>query len=772
MSTKNKSVSFTKFERQLKIPFVIYVHFEAFRKPTTKSKVSFVHEPCGFGYSVKCLYDSSLSKYEDFYGEECVDVFWKKIEVEANHISEKLKSRAELSSLNEEQKRLIEKVRRCYFCGEQLQDDRHEYYYDLTGEFVGVVHKACKLQTKLPDFIPVVLHNLSKFGAHFLLKGLNCSNPREFFFVGGDKEAKFGFARSFQNRINLRFIDSRLFMDESIETLGEILSDSKKYSLKKQFPLKEQFNFMKTKNSFPHDHINSFQQFSEVSFPKKDGFYDRLHDEQISDANYRRSEQIWSTFNCRTIGDYFKLYLKSNVLLLQDIFENFRSLCLEKYRLDPAHYFTIASLSWEAMLKYSKLELEVLQDKEIIDFIKLNIRGGLLQCSKRFAKANNQYCPDYDGNKPSTFIIYLDANNLAGYAMSQRLPFSKFSWLTEAEIKVVRQNIHKFTGDDEYGYILEVDLDYPQSLHKLHNDLPFCPQKLKVPLQSTDSKDSRSKPVLTLDNKSKYVIHYLNLQQCLENGLVLKNIHRVLKFKQCKWLEPYVAYNTALRGNASNDFEKNLYKLLNNSIYGKTIEKSSTDKPFYAGFSILELSKKFIYDFHYNHMLSKYKDKINLLYTDTDSLVYEIETEDLYRDIKSDSKFSKLLDTSNIDSRWGIPPKNKKMLGKMKDEYNGKVIRAFYGVGAKVYCLELEDEVIKKGSSVKTYVKRKYLSQYDYENCVLKDAAIKKKYFITTISDHNIKTTLTTRTVLSPGDDKRFVLPDKINTLAWGYQGE
>ncbi|KAJ3632264.1 hypothetical protein MTP99_009279 [Tenebrio molitor] len=767
MSTKNKSISFTKFERQLKIPFVIYVHFEAFRKPTTKSKESFVHEPCGFGYSVKCLYDNSLSKYEDFYGEECVEVFWKKIEVEANHISEKLKSRPELSSLNLEQKHQLDNEKRCYYCDEELKDDSHAYHYELTGEFVGVVHKACKLQAKLPDFIPVVLHNQSKFGVHFLLK--DYSNSREFVFFDGDNEAKFGFKRNFQNRIKLQFIYSHLLMDESIEKLGDILSDSKKYSLKEQFPLEENFNLMKTKNSFPHDHINSFEQFSEDSFPKKDGFYDRLHDEQISDANYRRSEQIWSTFNCRTIGDYFKLYLTSNVLLLQDIFENFRSFILEKYRLDPAHYFTIASLSWEAMLKYSKLELEVLQDKEIIDFIKLNIRGGLLQCSKRFAKANNQYCPGYDGNKPSTFIIYLDANNLAGYAMSQCLPFSEFSWLTEAQIKVVRQNIHKFTGDDEYGYILEVDLDYPQSLHKLHNDLPFCQKKLKVPPESTDS---QIKPVLALYNKSKYVTHYMNLQQCLKNGLVLKNIHRVLKFKQCKWLEPYVAYNTKLRANASNDFEKKLYKLFNNTIYGKTIEKSRTDRPIYAGFSILELSKKCMYDFHYNHMLSKYKDKINLLYTDTDSLVYEIETEDLYRDIKLDSNFSELLDTSNIDSRWGIPPKNKNMLGKMKDEYGGKVIRAFYGVGAKVYCLELEDEVIKKGSSVKTYVKRKYLSQYDYENCVLNDAVIKKKYFITTISDHNVETTQMTRTVLSPGDVKRFVLPDKINTLAWGYQGE
>lgn len=309
--------------------------------------------------------------------------------------------------------------------------------------------------------------------------------------------------------------------------------------------------------------------------------------------------------------------------------------------------------------------------------------------------------------------------------------------------------------DDEDGFILEVDLEYPQNLHHLHNDLPFCSEKILSP----NAKKNLEKPILNFLDKEKYIIDYRYLLLCLQNGLVLKKIHRVLSFQQTYWLKPYIDYNTNLRKNAQNDFEVKLYKVLNNSVYGKTIQKTSKDKPTYAGFCILDLSKFFMYYFHYHVMLPKFVDHLYLLYMDTDSFFYEIETaNNIYEELKNDEKILKHLDLNN-----------ERTLGKFKDEYSGKIIREFFGVGAKFYCLDVEGEEIKKAGGVPKEVKQKFLSKLDYQACVLEDQFIQREVFDSKVVGKNLITYEYLKTVLSPGDDKRFVLDDKALTLAWGH---
>ena len=180
------------------------------------------------------------------------------------------------------------------------------------------------------------------------------------------------------------------------------------------------------KGFYPYDYVSSIERFSETQLPLKSEFYSKLNDEDISEEDYQHALKVWNTFNCQNIRDYHDLYLKSDVLLLADVFENFRKTCLKHYKLDPAHYYTSPGLAWDACLKETGQELQLLYDYDMLMMFELGISGGISRISKRYAEANNKYMKDYYSAKPSEFIQYLDANNLYGWAMSQKRPTHGF----------------------------------------------------------------------------------------------------------------------------------------------------------------------------------------------------------------------------------------------------------------------------------------------------------------------------------------------------------
>ena len=242
----------------------------------------------------------------------------------------------------------------------------------------------------------------------------------------------------------------------------------------------------------------------------------------------------------KTIGDYHDLYLKTDVLLLADVFEKFIKTCLDYYELDPCHYFSSSGLSWDAMLKMTEVELELISDIEMHLFMEKGIRGGVSYIAKRHNKANNKYMKDYDGSEcnsieESVYIIYLDANNLYGRVIIQYLLYGGFKWLRKEEIDDFDLNLVK--ENSLPGYILKVDLEYPSELHDLPNDYPLAPEKLKISQNMlskyvSDIVDEYgikvggvNKLVPNLGNKSKYVVHYRNLQLNLSLGMKLSKIH-------------------------------------------------------------------------------------------------------------------------------------------------------------------------------------------------------------------------------------------------------
>ena len=368
------------------------------------------------------------------------------------------------------------------------------------------------------------------------------------------------------------------------------------------------------------------------------------------------------------------------------------------------------------------------------------IRGGICHSIHRYAKANNKYMKNYNKNEESCYIQYLDANNLYGWAMPKKLPVNEFKWLDSNKIN--KEFIKNYNENDKKGCILEVDIKYPKKLHNLHSDLPFLPDRMEI--------NKCKKLVCNLYNKKKYVVHVNSLKQALNHGLKFKKIHRVVEFNQKAWLKPYIEMNTELRKLAKNDFEKDLFKLMNNSVFGKTMENIrkhrdiklvTTDKkrsklvsepnyhtinlisenlsiiemkktkikmntPIYLGLSILEISKILMYEFWYDYMKSKYNDNVKLCYMDTDSFVMHIKTNDFYKDIANDVECK--FDTSNYVgntsetsalARRPLPiGKNKKVIGLMKDELGGEIIREFTALRPKTYSYLTDNDKIDKKS--------------------------------------------------------------------------
>ena len=195
------------------------------------------------------------------------------------------------------------------------------------------------------------------------------------------------------------------------------------------------------------------------------------------------------------------------------------------------------------------------------------IRGGICHSIHRYAKANNKYMKNYNNQEESSYIQYLDANNLYGWEMSKKLLTNGFKWIDNNEtagLVINEEFIKSYNENDNKGYICEVDVKYPKKLHELHSDLPFLPERMEI--------NKCKNLVCNLYNKKKYVAHINTLKQALNHGLKLKKIHRAIEFNQEAWLKPYINMNIELTKLARNDFEKDLFKLMNNSVFGKTME--------------------------------------------------------------------------------------------------------------------------------------------------------------------------------------------------------
>ena len=203
---------------------------------------------------------------------------------------------------------------------------------------------------------------------------------------------------------------------------------------------------------------------------------------------------VFKKFKLNNLGEYHDLYVHSDTLLLADVFQNFRKTCVKVYELDPANFLSIPGLTRQVCLKKTNVKLKLLTRYDMLLVVEEEIRGGICHAIHRHAKSNNKYMKNYDKNKESSHIQYLDANNLYGWTMSQKLPVNGFKWINDVT-KIDEEFIKNYNEDDDKVYILEVDVKCPKKLHDLHSDLPFLPERIKI--------DKCKKPVCNLRNKKK-----------------------------------------------------------------------------------------------------------------------------------------------------------------------------------------------------------------------------------------------------------------------------
>ena len=868
MPKKGSCIEFDKHAKKLRVPFVVYADFESYTERLTErvterlteggtpngvyddtqsypedatksyTKKYQKHTPSGFCYYIvyrggmykaPVVYSPSATK--SYTGGNVAEEFCKHLETETRDIYNEYFKNAKPLKITKVELDEFNQVSVCHICEENICDGdvKVKDHCHLTGAYRGAAHQECNLKYKEPSFIPVVFHNLSGYDAHLFIKELgvssgdiNCIANTEEKYISFTKkilvdtvsepvEKKDGKKETKEREVylNNRFIDNFKFMSCGLDSLVKNLTcngtdSSRIVHTKNRF--QEKTSLCLRKGVYPYDYMDSPERLLETQLPSKNAFYSKLNNKNISDEDYTHAQKIWKEFGMKTMKDYHDLYLELDVLLLADVFENFREVCLDNYKLDPAWYLTAPGLSWDAMLRVTGIKLELLTDSDMLMMVENGTRGGVSMISNRYSEANNKYMDSYDNTKPSKYIQYLDANNLYGWAMSEKMPYKNFRWVDVGNTSV-EEVLTKVLLDEDLGYILEVDLEYPSELHDLHNDYPLAPETMKI--------NGVNKLTPNLRNKTKYILHHRNLGLYLSLGLKLTKIHRIIEFKQSKWLAPYIALNTNLRTNAKNSFEKDFFKLMNNSVFGKTMEnirnrkdiklvtskqqalkliakpnfkhrtiftenlvsvhmsktKLVFNKPVYVGMCILDVSKVLMYDFHYNYIKPKYDKKALLLMTDTDSLCYEIETEDFYKDISSDveSKFDTSAYPKNHPSgiKTGV---NKKVIGMMKDECSGEVMVGFVGLRAKLYATKMHSgEESKKCKGINKVVTKNDIAFDDYKNVLFNQTVQMRKMNVIRSYKHEIYTETVNKTALSGNDDKRIVGGDRIHTMAYGH---
>ena len=687
-------------------PVVIYFDLESILQPLAgcqkeneATSISELHKPSGFCF-VGIEHGNPTPIFMQLErSENCMEKFIEALEKIAHEMNTRKQNHRYFSDALPERP---QEAQFCWICEGQfglnrdIEDDKVIDLCHYSGKFLGFAHPECNINRKTTNFIPVIAHNSSNYDLHHVCMYIHKFKPGcKLDVIPSTDEKHITLSigvpvRTYQDKNGvtktvfeyLRFIDSYRFMGASLEKLVSYLPEDKFEILDKVFPdySKEERNLLHQKGYYPYSYFDNFEKFQEEKLPPREQWKDSLRNGEvmITEDQWQHAEKVYEQFQCENLGDYHNLYLLTDTLLLACVVEEFRSLCYKTYGLDSAHYFTCSHLSGDAFLKICRADIELLTDRSHLEMVENMIRGGVSSVfDKRLFKANNRYLDDHNTGEYDTYGVLLDANNLYGGVM-EKLPLPLNSFETVQNINLSK--ILETSNDSEEGYILEVDLHYPDKLHDGHEDFPLAPTKERIYYKSLGESQQEllekmgetrpfsqgKKLIQSLSDKKNYTVHYITLKLYVSLGMEVKKVHRVLKFKQTKWLKPYMELNTAKRKESRNKFEESFFKLMNNSCYGKTLESKRnrvsvhlianseallrTDTPFFhefkifhenlaaissrkksftwnkptiVGAAVLDLAKYIMFDFHYNVM----KKHLNcfVLYSDTDSLLYEVK---------------------------------------------------------------------------------------------------------------------------------------------------
>ena len=421
------------------------------------------HTPSGYSLFTHYSFDKSKNKLDYYRGDNCMEKFCKDLREHATKIINYEKKDMILLTKKEQEQHSEQKVCYICKKEFNTDDSDKKHYkvkYHYTGKYRGAVHNICNLRYKIPKEIPIVSHNGSTYDYHFKIKELVKEFDGNFECLGENTEKYITFSVPIKKEIKnknkiiditykIKFIDSFRFMSTSLSKLVDnlfeglhnnrcvdcksyldymITKDGAKhskrlmfrcYSCKKNYEKdfnKElikrfaniyefcngdlnKFILLLRKGVYPYEYMDNWEKFDETSLPDKESFYSSLNMENIDDIDYRHGNNVFKKFKLNNLGEYHDLYVQSDTLLLADIFENFRNMCIKVYELDPAHFLSLLGLAWQACLKKTNVKLELLTDYDMLLMVEEGIRGGICYSIRRYANANNKYMKDYDKNK-------------------------------------------------------------------------------------------------------------------------------------------------------------------------------------------------------------------------------------------------------------------------------------------------------------------------------------------------------------------------------------
>ena len=578
MPHKKPIVQYSDGQFQFKVPFIMYADFESILEPIqgpeNNLRISPMrginnHVPSGWCVRSEFAYGKVENPSKLYRGEDCVKKFCDHITGEARRLYQSFPEKP-MKPLTPKEMDRYKRSKRCHICFKPFKEDKPKVrdHCHYTSCYRGPTHKKCNLQYKILSYIPIVFHNLSRYDAHLFIKELAASSTdrAKMGVIAKNKEHYISFSIKVEvdkyidkngieksKEIELRFIDSFKFMSSSLDSLVNNLARGGGKFFGFEGYSKNQYKLLIRKGIYPYEYMTNWDKFKETKLPPREAFYSKLNMVGVREEDYEHALGEYHDL-------YLYLYLKTDVIILANVFEEFRKVCLKNYGLDPAHFCTAPGLAWKACLKKTRIRLELLLDPDMLLMFERRIRGGITQSVNRWAKANNPYMgSEFNPDEKTNYLQYLDANNLYRWAMPQPLPTGGFRW-----IDIKPDKISKLAKRKSKGCLLEVDIRYPKELHVSHNDLPFMCERMKI--------NGVEKLIPNLYDKKRYVIHIRALDQALKHGLVLERIHKAIEFKQSAWMKEYIDFNTKLRTAATNDFEKDFYKLMNNSVFGKTMK--------------------------------------------------------------------------------------------------------------------------------------------------------------------------------------------------------
>ena len=751
-SKENAFVRFSEIEKQLRVPFGIYLAMET-------QEIDGIHQA-----TVLCA--KAVSDYPDKFGETfrewigdtCISDFLMWLEKRESYALSLLKTDVGMK-LSSEEEAAFKAATNCYICEKDLplSPNRHRDHNHITGKYRGAACAGCNINLHHKRFVlPIFVHGLKEKEAHLLIQKMD-QNNREIRCLPQTVEKMLSFTWG-----RCKFLDTRAFIDADLTEL-----------------------------------VKSLRAADPLAFTKAD-------------------IQILASPT------------KASVLNLMCVFESFRSQALRDISIDPAHFVGAPGLAWTAALRKTKARIECFSEgqEEMLDFVQKAIRGGVSIIRKRFARANNEYVLGYDSSKPKSWLQYLDCNSLYPSAMMGKLPISDYKWLSlenwEDEAHFVECGIWQWNPDGEIGYFVEVDVTYPTELHDKHNDFPLLPEQREFEpspymknIRECFGLSSNTTPKLipNLCKKDSMICHVAEIQQAMQQGLRVTKLRRVLEFRQEAFLKPWVEYCVEKRRTAQNEFEQSFWKLMMNSVFGKTCEQvqnrvdikfvKSTNasrlehftmrpqfkdahiitsdllavelskckvlynKPIAVGAAILGISKAKLADFWYGCIKTKYPEA-QLCMTDTDSLIFHVETSNIYKDMADDKKW---YDTSNYNKNHPLYSlENAKIPGFFKDETKGRPIAEFVGLRAKMYSLEMADGGKTKQVAGGIQLKEAEKLKHDQFREALFASSLHKLTFQHLKSkDHVLSTETVERIGLCPYDDKSWVCDDGITSYAHGH---